>query len=133
MLRRAIWPLREVLGHLLYGENALINAVTRVYIRDAYDHIAQAIDTIEMFRDMLASLLDIYLSGLTIRTNEIIKTLTIITTIFIPITAIASIYGMNVKGVPLMTWRWGFDVVAMIMLSSVVCMLLYFRVKKWLR
>ena len=132
VLRKVIWPLREVMSHLLYGENTLVTKFTRVYLRDAYDHIAQAIDTVETFRDMLASLLDMYLSALTIRTNDIIKTLTIITTIFIPITAVASIYGMNIKGVPFMASLWGFDAVAGIMFASIVGMILYFRVKRWL-
>lgn len=132
VLRKMIWPLREVLSHMLYGEGVLVSKNTRIYIRDAYDHISQAIDTVETFRDMLASLLDMYLSGLTMRTNEIIKTLTIITTIFIPITAIASIYGMNVSGIPLLKSRWGFDDVAVLMLISVIAMVIYFRRKKWL-
>ena len=130
-LRKIIWPLREVLSHLLYEENGLITKFTRIYIRDAYDHTMQAIDTVETFRDMLSGLLDMYLSGLTIRMNEIMKTLTIITTIFIPITAIASIYGMNVRDVPFMKSPWGFDVVAMMMVVSVTFMVLYFRRKKW--
>ena len=132
LLRKVIWPLREVLSHLLYGENAVISKSTRVYMRDAYDHISQAIDTVETFRDILASLLDMYLSGLTMKTNDIIKTLTIITTIFIPITAIASIYGMNVNGVPLMKSTWGFDEVALLMILSVIVMVIFFRRKKWL-
>ncbi|MDP1573454.1 MAG: magnesium/cobalt transporter CorA [Coxiellaceae bacterium] len=132
LLRKVIWPLREVLSHLLYGENAMVSKSTRVYIRDAYDHISQAIDTVETFRDILASLLDMYLSGLTMKTNDIIKTLTIITTIFIPIMAIASIYGMNVSGVPLMKSTWGFDEVALLMILSVIVMVIFFRRKKWL-
>ena len=78
MLRRVIWPLREILSHLLYEENELISRFTRVYVRDAYDHTVQAIDTVETFRDMISSLLDMYLSSLAIRTNEIMKTLTIL-------------------------------------------------------
>jgi len=132
LLRKVIWPLREVVSHLLYGENIFISKSTRVYMRDAYDHISQAIDTVETFRDILASLLDMYLSGLTMKTNDIIKTLTIITTIFIPITAIASIYGMNVSGVPLMKSVWGFDEVALLMILSVIVMIIFFRRKKWL-
>ena len=83
MLRKSIWPLREVVSHLLYEEDAVITKFTRLYLRDLYDHTMQAIDTVETFRDMLSSMLDMYLSGLTIRMNEIMKTLTIITTIFI--------------------------------------------------
>ena len=131
-LRKIIWPLREVLSHMLYEENGLISKFTRVYIRDAYDHTMQAIDTIETFRDMLSSLLDMYLSGLTIRMNEIMKTLTIITTIFLPIMGLSSIYGMNLIDVPLMKSPWGFDFVALMAAGSVTCMILYFRKKKWI-
>jgi magnesium transporter len=123
--------MREAISHLLYAEENLISKFTRVYLRDVYDHTMQAIDTIETFRDMLSSMLDMYLSGLTIRMNEIMKTLTIITTIFIPITALASIYGMNLPDIPLMKSHWGFSIVAAIMIASVTSMILYFRKKKW--
>lgn len=131
ILRKSIWPLREVVSHLLYEEGDLITKFTRMYLRDLYDHTMQAIDTIETFRDMLSGMLDMYLSGLTIHMNEIMKTLTIITTIFIPITALSSIYGMNLPNIPLMKSNWGFGIVASIMASSVICMLMYFRRKKW--
>ncbi|MCX7114601.1 MAG: magnesium/cobalt transporter CorA [Gammaproteobacteria bacterium] len=131
LLRKSIWPLREVMSHLLYEDNPLISSFTRIYLRDLYDHTMQAIDTIETFRDMLSSMLDMYLSGLTIRMNEIMKTLTIITTIFIPITALSSIYGMNLPNIPLMKSPWGSSIVAALMVSSVVCMVFYFRRKKW--
>ncbi|OGT43202.1 MAG: magnesium and cobalt transport protein CorA [Gammaproteobacteria bacterium RIFCSPHIGHO2_12_FULL_40_19] len=132
ILRKAIWPMREAVNHLQYAEETLITPFTRVYLRDVYDHTMQAIDTIETFRDMLSSMLDMYLSGLTIRMNEIMKTLTIITTIFIPITALASIYGMNLPDIPLMKSHWGFSIVAGIMVACVACMVVYFRKKKWI-
>ena len=132
MLRKIIWPLREVISHFLYEDNSLVTRFTRLYLRDAYDHIAQAIDSVETFRDMLSNLLDVYLSSLSMRTNEIMKTLTIITTIFIPITAVASIYGMNMIDIPLMKSRSGFYVVASVMVVSVGAMLVYFRRKKWM-
>lgn len=132
ILRKAIWPMREAVNHLQYAEDALITPFTRVYLRDVYDHTMQAIDTIETFRDMLSSMLDMYLSGLTIRMNEIMKTLTIITTIFIPITALASIYGMNLPDIPLMKSHWGFGIVAGMMVASVAFMIVYFRKKKWI-
>lgn len=132
LLRKAIWPMREVLSHLLYTDEMFISKFTRIYLRDVYDHTMQAIDTLETFRDMLSSMLDMYLSGLTIRMNEIMKTLTIITTIFIPITALSSIYGMNIPDVPLMHSHWAFLAVASIMLTIVICMLTYFRKKKWI-
>lgn len=132
VLRKVVWPLREMVSHLLYEENGFVMRFTRIYLRDAYDHIAQAIDTIETFRDMLSNLLDVYLSSLTIRMNEIMKTLTIITTIFIPITALASIYGMNLLNIPLMKSPHGFDVVALLMVASIVFMIFFFRRKKWI-
>lgn len=131
LLRKSIWPLREVVSHLLY-EDTLITKFTHTYLRDLYDHTMQAIDTVETFRDILSGILDMYLSALTIRMNEIMKTLTIITTIFIPITAISSIYGMNLPNIPLMKSSIGFSVVAGIMVSSVVFMMMYFRKKKWI-
>lgn len=131
LLRKAIWPMREVVGHLLYVEDKIITSFTRIYLRDVYDHTMQSIDTLETFRDMLSSMLDMYLSGLTIRMNEIMKTLTIITTIFIPITAIAGIYGMNIINVPLMKSPWGSTVVFGLMIGVAFGMLAYFRRKKW--
>jgi len=132
MLRKSIWPLREVVSHLLYEEETLITKFTRTYLRDLYDHTMQAVDTIETFRDMLSSMLDMYLSGLSIRMNEIMKILTIITTIFIPITALSSIYGMNLSNIPLMKSKWGFTIVATMMTSSVLLMIRYFRKKNWI-
>lgn len=131
LLRKSIWPMREAISHLLHVEDGLITKFTRIYLRDVYDHAMQAIDTLENFRDMLASLLDMYLSGLTIRMNEIMKILTIITTIFIPITAIASIYGMNIIDIPLMQSPWGFDIVITLMVMVAIGMIAYFKRKKW--
>ena len=132
LLRKAIWPMREMISHLLYEEDSIITKFTRVYLRDLYDHAMQAIDTIETFREMLSSMLDMYLSGLTMRMNEIVKTLTIITTIFIPITALASIYGMNLPDIPLMKSSKGFLIVSVTMITSIVGMVLYFRKKRWI-
>lgn len=132
VLRKAIWPMREAVNHLQYAEEHLISTFTRLYLRDVYDHTMQAIDTIETFRDMLSSMLDMYLSGLTIRMNEIMKTLTIITTVFIPITALASIYGMNLPDIPLMKSHWGFTVVSAVMAAGVGIMFTYFKRKKWM-
>jgi len=131
VLRKAIWPMREALGHLMHGEDNLITKFTRVYLRDVYDHTLQAIDALETFRDMLASMLDMYLSSLTNRMNEIMKTLTIITTIFIPITSIASIYGMNFANMPGLQWRYGFTGVMIVMVLIAILMMIYFRKMKW--
>ena len=101
-------------------------------MRDVYDHTVQAIDTIETFRDMLSSMLDMYLSSITNRMNEIMKTLTIIATIFIPITSIASIFGMNFEYMPELKWHWGYPASLGVMLIIAICMLIYFRRKKWI-
>lgn len=131
LLRKAVWPMREAINHLLYTENNFITKFTRIYLRDVYDHTMQAIDTVETFRDMLSSMLDMYLSALTIRMNEIMKTLTIITTIFIPITALASIYGMNIENIPFSKSARAFEIVFTLMLLIAVLMILYFKRKKW--
>lgn len=131
-LRKAIWPMREAVSHLLQLEGSAISQFTRIYLRDLYDHVVQAIDTVETFRDMLASLLDVYLSSITNRMNEIMKTLTIIATIFIPITFIASFYGMNFTSMPELHWRWGYVMVISVMSAMAVTMLIYFRRKKWI-
>jgi magnesium transporter len=131
-LRKAIWPMREMSSHLLQTEEAFISPFTRVYFRDVYDHTAQAIDTVETFRDMLAGLLDVYLSSLTNRMNEIMKILTIISTIFIPITFIASVYGMNFEFMPELHWHAGYPMAIGIMFDVTLVMLAFFRSKKWI-
>jgi magnesium transporter len=131
-IRKVIWPMREVVSHLLQGEENLITPFTRIYMRDLYDHIVQAIDTVETFRDMLSNLLDVYLSSLTNRMNEVMKTLTIIATIFIPITFIASLYGMNFVNMPELHWRWGYYYALSLMGAIAFSLLIYFYRKKWL-
>lgn len=131
ILRKTIWPMREVISHLLQSEAKIFSSFTRVYLRDVYDHTAQAIDSVETFRDMLSSMLDMYLSSLTNRMNETIKTLTIIATIFIPITFVASFYGMNFQYMPELHWRIAYPSVVIIMAAVVVAMIFYFYKKKW--
>lgn len=132
MLRRAIWPMREAVSHLMHSDSKFITKFTTLYLRDLYDHTVQAIDSIEIFRDILSNMIDMYLSSLTNRMNEIMKTLTIITTIFIPITSIASIYGMNFEYMPELKSRYGFSIVIIIMFVIAFGMLIYFRRKKWI-
>jgi magnesium transporter len=132
MLRKAIWPIREAIGHLTHAEDELVTKFTRVYMRDVYDHTVQAIDTVETFRDMLSGMLEMYLSSLTNRMNEIMKTLTIITTIFIPITAIASIYGMNFDFIPGLHWEYGYPTAITLMLAIAAGMMVYFKKKNWI-
>ena len=131
-LRKSVWPLREVVSGLQRTDSPLIEATTGIYLRDVYDHTIQVIDTIETFRDMLSGLLDIYLSSISNRMNEVMKILTVISTIFIPLTFITGIYGMNFRYLPELEWHWGYPAVLAIMFVIVVCMLIFFRRKRWL-
>ncbi len=131
-LRKAVWPLREVIGALERGESPLIQQNTQIYLRDVYDHTIQVIDTIETLRDTVSGMLDIYLSSVSNRLNSVMKVLTIIATIFMPLTFLAGIYGMNFKHMPELDWRWGYPLVWMIMIAIGILMLIYFRKKKWL-
>jgi len=131
-LRKAVWPLREVIGGLERGELALIKETSRVYLRDVYDHTIQVIDTIETFRDMISGMLDIYLSSVSNRLNSVMKVLTIIATIFMPLTFLAGIYGMNFKYFPELAWRWSYPVFWLVVVLISVSMLLYFKKKNWL-
>ena len=132
VLRKSIWPLREVVNSLERGESPLINEATGVYLRDVYDHTIQVIDTIETFRDMVSGMLDIYLSSISNKMNEVMKVLTIIATIFIPLTFVAGIYGMNFEFMPELKWHWGYFAALFVMVIIVVSMLFCFRRKRWL-
>ena len=131
-LRKQIWPLREVVNSMTRGENPLIQSSTTLFLRDVHDHTIQVIDTIESYRDLMAGLLDLYLTMISNRMNEVMKVLTIIATIFIPITFIAGVYGMNFKNMPELEWSWGYGMVWGIMVVMALIMLIYFRRKKWL-
>jgi len=131
-LRKAVWPLREVIGALERGESPLIQKATSLYLRDVYDHTIQAIDTVETFRDMVSGMLDIYLSSVSNRLNAVMKVLTIIATIFMPLTFLAGVYGMNFRHMPELEWRWGYPLVWAVMIGIGAVMLIYFRRRKWL-
>ena len=131
-MRRSVWPLREVINSLERGESSLIQETSRIYLRDVYDHTIQVIDSVETFRDMLSGMHDTYLSSISNRMNEIMKVLTIIATIFIPLTFVAGIYGMNFKFMPELEWRWGYFAVWMVIAVVAVLMVVFFRRKKWL-
>jgi magnesium transporter len=131
-LRKAVWPLREVIGMLEREEIYLIQEKTTIFLRDVYDHTIQVIDTIETFRDMVSGMLDLYLSTVSNRMNEVMKVLTIIATIFIPLTFIAGIYGMNFEFMPELKWHWSYPLIWVIMIIVGGLMLIYFRKKKWL-
>ena len=131
-LRKSIWPLREVVNVLERGESSLIVESTGIYLRDVYDHTIQVVDTIETFKDMVSGMLDIYLSSISNKMNEVMKVLTIIATIFIPLTFVAGLYGMNFKYIPELEWRWGYFAALFVMVIIGFGMVLYFRNKKWL-
>jgi magnesium transporter len=131
-LRKSIWPLREVVRSLERGDSVLIQDSVHIYLRDVYDHTIRIIETIEAFRDILAGILDLYLSGISNRTNSVMKVLTIIATIFMPLTFLAGIYGMNFKYMPEIEWRWGYPSVLLIMVSLGIGMLVFFKRKKWM-
>jgi magnesium transporter len=132
LLRKSVWPLREVINSLNKGDSPLIQESTHWYLKDVYDHTIQIIETIEESRELLAEMLDLYLSSLSNRMNEIMKVLTIFASIFIPLTFIAGVYGMNFKYFPELEWRWGYPFIWLVMLMVSFFMLLYFKRKKWL-
>lgn len=132
LLRRSVWPLREVINELERGESSLIKESTEIYLKDVYDHTIHVIDTLETFRDMVSGMLEIYLSSISNRLNAVMKVLTIIATIFMPLTFIVGIYGMNFKYMPELPWRWGYPAVLLVMAAVGISMIVYFRRKKWL-
>ncbi len=129
-IRKAVWPLREIIRKLEMGVRNDDNSIN-IYYKDLYDHIIQVLDTIETQRELVAEMMDIYLSSVSFKLNDIIKVLTIISTIFIPLTFISSIYGMNFHYMPELTWKWGYPLIMFIMLSIGISMLIYFKRKKW--
>lgn len=131
-LRKSVWPLREVISGLERGESSLIDASTKLYLRDVYDHTIQVIDTVETLRDMVSGMLDIYLSSISNKMNEVMKVLTIIATIFIPLTFIAGIYGMNFAFMPELELPWAYPLILFVMVGVGILMLIYFRRKRWI-
>jgi len=132
ILRKSVWPLREVVNSLVRGESKLIKKATALYLRDVYDHTIQVIETLESFRDMASGLLDLYMTMVSNRMNETMKVLTIIATIFIPLTFIAGIYGMNFEFMPELKLKWAYPVVWLVMGGLAAVMVIYFKRKKWL-
>ena len=131
-LHKFVWPLREVVDTVQDGESSLLDENTTKYFKDVYDHIIQVIDSIDTFRQMLSGMLDTYLSTTSNRMNEAMKVLTIIATIFIPLSFIASLYGMNFKHMPELDWREGYFVVLSVMFTIGISMLIYFKRKNWI-
>jgi magnesium transporter len=137
-LRRALWPQREIFNSLLREETPFILHETRLYVRDCYDHVSQLIDLVETYRELGSDLTDVYLSSVSNRTNEIMRVLTVIATIFIPLTFIAGVYGMNFNpsvspwNMPELSWYWGYPFALVVMLIVAVGQLVFFRRKGWL-
>ena len=130
-LRRAVWPMREEVGVLLRDESELVTPETRVFLRDVYDHAVQALEIVESLRETAVSVMEVYLSVQNQRLNEIMKVLTVIATFFIPLTFIASIYGMNFKHMPELEWRYGYAWALGLMALTTLGLVGYFRRKGW--
>ncbi|MEM7038265.1 MAG: magnesium/cobalt transporter CorA, partial [Bacteroidota bacterium] len=131
-LRKSVWPMREVVHNIQRSENDLLSEELSIFLRDFYDHIMRIIDSIETFRDTISGMVDLYLSNSSIKMNEVMQVLTLISTIFIPLTFITGLYGMNFDFIPELHWGFGYPVVLGIMVVMVVAQLIYFRRKKWL-
>ena len=131
-LRRAVWPLREVTNGLSRSECSFLQESTKIFFRDVYDHVVQIVDTLETLREMVSASLDIYLSSISYRLNAVMKVLTIITTIFMPLTFIVGIYGMNFEHMPELKWEWGYPLVIGVIALIAIAMLGFFRRKKWI-
>lgn len=131
-LRRIVWPQREAINHLAREENDFVKKSTRVFFRDTYDHIIQIIDVIETYRELAGSFMDVYLSSLSNKMNEVMKVLTIIGTIFIPLSFFAGIFGMNFEYMPELKWKWAYPTFWIVMLSSAATMIYYFKKKGWI-
>lgn len=131
-IRKAVWPMRELINNMQRSETELIKPTTDIYLRDVHDHAIRVIDTVETYRDLLSSMMDIYLSSVSNKMNEVMKVLTIITTIFVPVTFIAGVYGMNFEFMPELHSKWGYPVALGLMAVIIVLLLFYFKRKKWL-
>ena len=131
-LRRSIWPVREVISGLEREDEGLIGASTKTYLKDAYDHIVQAVEICELYRETSSGLVDVYLSSINNRLNVVMKVLAAIATVFMHLTFIAGIYGMNFKYMPELSWYAGYPLTLLLMLAVAVVMIIYFRKRKWL-
>jgi magnesium transporter len=131
-LRKTIWPMREMIGSMMRGESELFRSSTMVYLQDVYDHVIQVIDTVETYRDLLAGTLDTYMSSVSNKMNEIMKVLTVMATMFIPLTFLAGVYGMNFKNMPELEWRYAYPAFWVLVVVVFLIMAMWFRNKKWL-
>lgn len=131
-LRRAVWPQRDAVSTLIRDDSPFVSDAVRIYLRDCYDHIIQLMDVIDTYREMSSNLMDIYLSTMSNRMNEVMKVLTIIATLFIPLTFIVGIYGMNFEYMPELHWRYGYAAVWVVMIAVTLGMVQFFRRRGWL-
>ena len=132
LLHKSIWPLKDVINILIREESGFIKEATLPFLRDLQDHIIQIIEIIESHRDMLSGLMDLFLTNTSAKMNKVMKVLTIIATIFIPLTFLAGIYGMNFEFMPELRWQWGYPVIWIIMISIGTTLLIFFKKRKWL-
>lgn len=132
LLRKAAWPLREVVNALEKSDSELIRPATKLFLRDLYDHAIHIVDSVETYREMLSGMIDIYLSSVSNRMNQVMRVLTIIATIFMPLTFLAGIYGMNFRYMPELGWPWGYPLVLLAMFVLAGAMLFFFKKKHWL-
>ena len=132
LLRRAIWPLREAINGLYRNDCPVFKSDTRLYLRDCYDHTIQILDLVEAYRELVSDLMDVYLSSISTKLNEVMRVLTVFSTIFMPMTFVASIYGMNFHNMPELNWDVGYPLALLAMVAIFVGQLVYFHRKGWL-
>lgn len=132
LLRKSIWPLRDIVNGLQKSEGQVFDKSLSIYLRDLYDHSIEIMDIVETYRDMISSLMDLYLSTISNKMNEIMKVLTMISTIFIPLGFMAGIYGMNFKYMPELSWKYGYPVALAVMAILVVGFIIFFKKRKWI-
>ncbi|HEU18675.1 MAG TPA: magnesium/cobalt transporter CorA [Deltaproteobacteria bacterium] len=131
-LRKSVWPLREVISGLERAESPLIHDDISMYLRDVYDHTIQVVDSVETYQDLLSGMLDLYLSSVSNKMNEVMKVLTIFASIFIPLTFLAGIYGMNFEFMPELKVWWAYPALLFVMISVAVALIVFFKRKRWL-
>lgn len=131
-LRKQVWPMRDMISNMVRSETKLINPSTDIYLRDLQDHVTRVIDTVETYRDLLSGIMDIYLSTNSNKMNEVMKVLTIMSSIFIPVTFIAGVYGMNFEFMPELKSPYGYAITWGVMLSVMTGLIIYFKRKKWM-
>ena len=131
-IRKSAWQIRNVINDLSRGASPFIASATLIYIRDINDHVTQVMDLIETYREIAASSRDIYMSAVSVSLNQVMKQLTIIATIMLPLTFIVGVYGMNFRNMPELYWEYGYYAVWAVIIAVTVTMLIYFRLKKWI-